>query len=461
MRILFLSLRCPYPPHRGDRIRSYHFIKQLSQQHAVTLVYFAESQSDIEAAKFLEPFCERVEWVRFHRTFALINTAVHCLSQRPLQLHYWYAPQMQRKINQLLKQERFELIHAQLFRMGQYVTEVQGPTKVLDLCDSLALNLSRRAELESSPWLARIKDLVAKRSSTRSSRAFPLIDSLCKKLDCTPKRFLVKLEEKRVRRYEVGIMKAFDWGTVVAHFDKDYLLKQDNSLNLSVIPMGVDLRYFQPHFGMGIDRSALTPGLGIDTKYSVGKVSGLQTPPTSEPCLLFTGTMNYFPNSDAAIYFCREIFPRIREHHPKATFYIVGNHPTDQVRRLAAKDSVIITGYVPDVRPYFNNASVFVAPLRAGSGIQTKNLEAMAMGVPIVTSSIGAMGLEADIGKELFVADTPEAFAEHVIHLLNNKSLREKLAQTARKRVETSYSWQAVGARLKHVYAYIQNHCES
>ena len=400
MKILFLSLRCPYPPHRGDRIRSYNFIKQLSKQHAVTLVYFAESETDIESAKHLEPFCERIEWVRFHRSFARLNAGVHCLSKHPLQLHYWYAPQMQRRINELLTQERFELIHAQLFRMGQYVTEVQGPTKVLDLCDSLALNLSRRAELESNPWLAKIK------------------------LDCTPKRFLVKLEEKRVRRYEVDIMKAFDCGTVVARFDRDYLLAQDNTLNLSIVPMGVDLGYFQPN-------------------------------PITQPApmLLFTGTMNYFPNTDAVIYFCDEVFPRIRERHPKACFYVVGNHPSEPVKRLEAQEGVTVTGYVPDVRPYFEKASVFVAPLRAGSGIQTKNLEAMAMGVPVVTTSVGAMGLEADIGKELLVADTPADFAEQVIHLLDNTCLRKTLAQTARTRVENSYSWEAIGARLKHVYA--------
>ena len=400
MKILFLSLRCPYPPHRGDRIRSYNFIRQLSKQHAVTLVYFAESESDIESAKHLEPFCERVEWVRFHRSFAFMNTGIHCLSRRPLQLHYWYAPQMQRKINQLLEQGDFELIHAQLFRMGQYVTGVQGPIKVLDLCDSLALNLSRRAELESNPWLAKIK------------------------LDCTPKRFLVKLEEKRVRHYEVDIMKAFDCGTVVARFDRDYLLKQDNSLNLSIVPMGVDLGYFQPN-------PATQPA----------------------PLMLFTGTMNYFPNSDAAIYFSNEIFPRIRESHPSVQFYIVGNHPSDQVKRLETQEGVVVTGYVPDVRPYFEKASVFVAPLRAGSGIQTKNLEAMAMGVPVVTTSVGAMGLEADNGKELLVADTPADFAKHVVHLLNDEYSRETLAQTARTRVETNYSWEAIGERLKHVYA--------
>ena len=400
MKILFLSLRCPYPPHRGDRIRTYNFIKQLSKQHAVTLIYFAESETDIESAKHLEPFCERVEWVRFRRSFAFLNTGVHCLSRCPLQLHYWYAPQMQQKVNQILAQEQFELIHAHLFRMGQYVAEVQGPAKVLDLCDSLALNLSRRAALESHPWLAKIK------------------------LDCTPKRFLVKLEEKRVRRYEVDIMKAFDCGTVVARFDRDYLLQQDDRLDLSIVPMGVDLDYFQPNAAVA-----------------------------AAPVLLFTGTMNYFPNADAVIYFCSEIFPRIRERHPDATFYVVGNQPSETVKRLEAQDGVVVTGYVPDVRPYFEMASVFVAPLRAGSGIQTKNLEAMAMQVPVVTTSVGAMGLEADVGKELLVADTPADFAEQVNQLLDNERLRVNLAQTARSRVEASYSWEAIGDRLKHVYA--------
>ncbi len=390
MKILFLSLRCPYPPHRGDCIRSYHFIKHLSQRHSVTLVYFAASAADIAAAKHLQTYCERVAYVPFRRPFALLNTAVHCLSRLPLQVHYWYSPHMQRTINKLLAAERFELIHAQLFRMGQYVTEARAPAKVLDLCDSLALNLSRRANF-----------------------------------DCIPKRFLVKLEEKRVRRYEVDIMKGFDSGTVVADFDRDYLLKQDDNLNLSVVPMGVDLAYF-------------------------AQTAACKRAPAN---LLFTGTMNYFPNADAVLYFCREIFPRVRKRHPEATFTIVGREPTEQIQRLAAQEGVVVTGAVPDVRPYFEKASVFVAPLRAGSGIQTKNLEAMAMGVPVVTSSVGAMGLSAALGTELLVADTPETFAAQVSQLVENRDLRETLAQAGRKRVETTYSWQVIGAHLEKVYS--------
>lgn len=409
MRILFLCLRCPYPPQRGDRIRSYNFIKHLSKRHKVTLVFFAESDSDIEAVKELRPFCDRIEWVRFRPVFASLNTAVHCLSRLPLQLHYWYNPDMQRKINHILSEGNFELIHAQLFRMGQYVTKTTGMTKILDLCDSLALNLSRRAEL-----------------------------------DCSPKRYLVKLEERRVRRYEVDIMNSFDYGTVVAKFDKDYLLNQDESLNLSVVPMGVDLEYFKPiqyPLEIAVKQEHTTTNVQDDISKDHSRN------------LLFTGTMNYFPNSDAVIYFCNSILPLIQERLSDVKFYIVGNHPTEQVRRLAEQKGVVVTGYVEDIRPYFEKASVFVAPLRAGSGIQTKNLEAMAMGTPVVTSSIGAMGLEAEIGSELLIADAPDVFANKVIDLIENPDLRQNLANAGRKRVEESYDWHVLVDRLEQVYS--------
>lgn len=404
MRILFLCLRCPYPPQRGDKIRSYHFIKQLSKQNDITLVFFAESDADVEAVEHLKPFCERIEWVRFRPYSASIKTALNCLSRIPLQVHYWYSSEMQQRIDQLLNGANFDLIHAQLFRMGQYVTKVKGIVKILDLCDSLALNLSRRAEL-----------------------------------DCTPKRFLVKLEEKRVRRYEVEIMRSFDRGTVVASFDRDYLLKQDNNLNLSVVPMGVDLKYFHPHYSdiEESDQSELTKR--IDSSLELKN-------------LLFTGTMNYFPNVDAVIYFCNEIFPLIQKRFPDANFYIVGNHPTDQVSRLAENRGVIVTGYVPDIRPYFDKSSVFVAPMRAGSGIQTKNLEAMAMGTPVVTTSIGAMGLEAEIGKELITADDPQEFANNVIQLIENPEMQHKFGSAGRKRIEQSYDWDVIVEKLEQVY---------
>jgi len=392
MKILFLSLRCPYPPHRGDRIRAYHFIKQLAQRHSITVVSFVESDQEVAYVKHLKPFCDRVEFVHFHHGRGRLNSLLHCFSHRPLQVYYWFVPRMQQAINQLLDQGCYDLIHAQLFRMGQYVSHVQGIPKMLDLCDSLALNLNRRADLDRS-----------------------LI------------RFLVKLEAKRVRQHEVEVMNAFDWGTVAAPLDRDYLLKRDPALKLSVVPMGVDLDHFQPTL----------------TSY--------------HPHLLFTGTMNYFPNWDATLYFHDEIFPLIQAVHPETVFYIVGNEPPDQLRKLANRGTVVVTGHVPETRPYFDEAAVFVSPMRAGSGLQVKNLEAMAMGVPVVTSSLGALGLDAEVGKDLLVADAPEAFANHIIHLIESQDLRQTVGAAGRRLVEKKYNWDVLVRRLEEVYSHICN----
>ena len=389
MRILFLSLRCPYPPHRGDRIRNYNFIKQLAQDHAVTIVSFAESKQEINNINELRSFCERAELVPFSRLQARKNCIFNFFSKDPFQIHYWRSSEMQRTVDKLLQQMNFELVHAHLFRMGQYVVNYEGIPKILDLCDSMALNLSRRIEIDRSPILP-----------------------------------LLKIEQKRTRNYEVGIARIFDHCTVVAQYDYDYLLEQDATLELSIIPVGVDLDYFQP------------------------------CSTNEELNLLFTGTMNYFPNYDAVIYFHNEILPLIVAKYPDVTFSIIGNNPTNQVKQLASKN-VTITGYVPDTRAYFNRATVFVSPMRAGSGLQVKHLEAMAMSVPIVTTTIGSKGIEAIENQDLLVADTPHDFANHVNTLLDNHELRVAIGNAGRKLVEEKYDWQVLGKHLNKVYSQI------
>jgi len=293
-------------------------------------------------------------------------------------------------VDELLAEIDFDLIHVHLFRMAQYVSHLRGIPKMLDLCDSMALNLQRRAALDRSlKWP------------------------------------LVKLEEHRVRKYEVEAIKSFDWGTVAAAFDRDYLIQQDANLKLSIIPTGVDLEYFQP------------------------------TSAECQPHLLFTGTMSYFPNWDAALYFYSEIFPLIQSVHPEMVFYIVGNQPVEPLKRLGNRSNVVVTGYVPDIRPYFDRAAVFVSAMRCGSGIQVKNLEAMATGVPVVTTPIGALGLEAKPGQDLFVADTPKEFANRVIHLIESRDLRQSIGNAGRQVVEAKYNWPILVQRLESVYSQI------
>lgn len=387
--LLFLSLRFPYPPQRGDRIRAYYFIVELSKRHNISLISFYESEKEIEQINELRKYCSQVKVIKFSQLRAYFNSTIYSLSSKPIQVGYWYSPKMRKLVDKLVESSDFDIIHAQFFRMAQYVTKYTDYPKVLDLTDALSLNLHRRAQLDRGLSLP-----------------------------------LVKLEERRVRRYETEIIKNFDVGTIVSAFDRDYLLDLDSSLELAVIPMGVDLDYFSPSEN--------------DYKSQI----------------LFTGTMSYFPNYDAALYFCNEILPLIKQQLPDVSFYVVGNNPHKKLRQIACSD-IVVTGHVPDVRPYFDDSAVFVCPLRSGSGMQAKNLEAMAMGVPIVTTSIGLEGLEAASGVEIFVADNPDDFANHVIRLIKEPQLRREISENARRLVENKYSWHEIVKGLELVYGQI------
>jgi glycosyltransferase involved in cell wall biosynthesis len=166
--------------------------------------------------------------------------------------------------------------------------------------------------------------------------------------------------------------------------------------------------------------------------------------------------MNYFPNYDAALYFYHKIFPYIKQKCPDITFYVVGNHPLPKLKRLESNRDIVVTGHVPETRPYFAQSAVFVSPLRGGSGIQVKNLEAMAMGVPVVTTSVGAAGIEAKVGHDLIVADEPKEFASKVIQLLDDLELRQQIGQNGRRLVEEKYNWPDVVGRLDKIYEQIR-----
>ena len=174
--------------------------------------------------------------------------------------------------------------------------------------------------------------------------------------------------------------------------------------------------------------------------------------------MLFTGTIRYFPNKDAVLYFYNEIFPLIKRAIPEVKFYVVGNQPPKNVIKLASSGDVVVTGRVEDVRPYFDKSAVFVCPLRSGSGMQAKILEAMAMGVPVVTTSLGFEALDAVAGRDILVADDPKRFAEEVIRLVKDRDLRQYIAQNARKLVEEKYDWSSIVERLEAVYESIKPH---
>ena len=181
--------------------------------------------------------------------------------------------------------------------------------------------------------------------------------------------------------------------------------------------------------------TAVVPN-GIDTVYYSPQPRAIDP-----PAVIFTGAMDYLPNVDAVQYFCADVLPLIRRDVPEAVFYIVGLNPSGDVRRLAQRAGVVVTGAVPDVRPYYARASVCVAPLRIGRGIQNKVLQGMAMGLPVVASPLAARGVRAEAGVHLEVADGAVAFAGHVTRLLKEPEARRDLGDAGRACVEAHYSW--------------------
>ncbi|MGB9595602.1 MAG: TIGR03087 family PEP-CTERM/XrtA system glycosyltransferase [Candidatus Poribacteria bacterium] len=391
MNILYLSLRFPYPPHSGDKIRTYNVLRHLSNRHSISFISFIQSPEETRYIGKIQDFCKDVTTVKFSKTRAYSNCIMSSLSEEPFQVAYWHSPEMQKTIDNLIEKNGFNLVHVQFFRMAQYVMRYIDKPKVLDSGDSFWLNLSRRSKLDRS-------------------LAWPLL----------------KLEASKVKLYETQIAKWFNHVTMVSPLDMQCLLSNDSNLTISVVPMGVDIDYYQPS----------------SSNYGTN--------------LLFTGTIRYFPNKDAVLYFYKQIFPLVKSVIPDAKFYVVGNYPPKNIVKLATNDDIIVTGHVEDVRPYFDKSAVFVCPLRSGSGMQTKILEAMAMGVPVVTTSIGATALEAVDGRDIIVADDIKIFSEKIIELIKNSDFRNYIAKNARKLVEEKYEWSEVVQRFDEIYKSIK-----
>ena len=194
-------------------------------------------------------------------------------------------------------------------------------------------------------------------------------------------------------------------------------------LNAEVIPNGVDTELYQP------DHEA-----------------------EEDATLIYTGSMDWFPNEDAAIYFIDEILPTIQKKRPNLKFYVVGQFPSERLKRYGNRPGVVITGRVDDVKPYIARATVYVVPLRIGGGTRLKILEALAMGKAVVSTSVGAEGLNLRAGEEIMIADEPAKFSDGVLQLMENGCMRRELGDNGRRRVETEYDWRQIGEKLQGLY---------
>lgn len=401
MNILFLISQIPYPLDTGAKIRSYNLIKHLVQHHQITLVSFQNTTEDIQKVHALRNFCTDVKTIPRSDVNRTINKYgllfLNLFSYYPYNIQKQYSRKMERVIANWTNEGKFDLLH----------------------CDSL--QVSRNAlSLNSLPKIL-----------TEHNLESVIFRRYCEKETNLIKKLYIYLQWLKLRRYEEMACKSFDYCVACSEHDKKILSDMVDSQKIHVIPNGVDTEYFRP------------------TNHHLS----LRTYSPQPNSLIFTGSMDWLPNEDAMVYFTSCIFPLIKKKIPKVMLSIVGRNPTKKLKGLTKEDrSIEVTGRVDDVRPYIARSSVYVVPLRIGSGTRLKILEAMAMGKPVISTTIGCEGIEATPGENIMVADDPKDFAEKTVELLRDSELRQKIGRAGRLLVEERYDWQRIAKLLDHVW---------
>src|SRR5215510_7148679 len=386
MKILFLTHRVPYPPNKGDKIRSYNeMIGLIERGHEVHLMAFADDPRDLSYQLFLRRLCSSVQIVPLDRLKSKLRASVNLFTSKPLSLGYFASAIMKRLVEEAIVRQGFDAIFVYSSLMAQYVTPGQERRTVVDLVD-----------VDSEKWreYARVKK--------------------------TPLSWLYNSEWKRLRRYEYDIVSRLSHSILCTQREASLLDKLDELTRrsrLHVMTNGVDLDYFRPEL------VAFNP---------------------AKPRLVFTGAMNYYANIDGVRWFTDEILPVIRRSEPGVELLIVGSNPTSQVKKLGEREGVTITGFVDDIRPYLHGAHACVVPLRIARGIQNKILEAMAAGKAVIATPEAVAGLRVVDGDQLLVANTPREFGAAVLRLIRDPGLRRQLGYRSRHFVESEHDWEPI-----------------
>ena len=394
MRILFITDYLPYPLVAGDRIRTFSLVSQVARTHEVTLVGFLQRPEDLEGISYLSKFCSEVYGIPLTRRHPIAHVPGllrYGLAGIPLELKFLRSTEFLATVTGLLSRTNYDIVQIEHSRMAPYLEAVplgSHVARVLDLHNVTSSQYERLARIELT--------------AIRRIRSW--------------------LYSRMMRRWEPQYAERFDSCLAVSHQDREELLSANPRLHVEVIPNGVDTNRLKP----------LAPSQG-------------------KPALLFVGNMEYAPCADAAIWLCRQILPRIRRRLGEVEVWIVGSSPPPELSRLA-RDGVHVTGQVEDVVPFYQRSSLSIVPLRAGGGTRLKILESMALGRPVVSTTIGCEGLDVVDGEHLLVADEPEDLAESTISLLKDANLYQKMACQARQLVVSHYEWDSIAEQLLQVY---------
>lgn len=401
--LLLLVHRIPFPPNKGDKIRSYHLLRHLAQNYHVHLGCFIDDHSDRQYIDTVAAMCAESHFVMLHPAKARLRSLTALFNQRPLSFDFYCDGRMHTWVSAILKKKPVQRVMVFSSVMGQYVEALHGARRVVDFVD-----------VDSDKW-----------KQYAQKKWWPL-------------SWLYHREGIQLLNYERKLTRLFDVALFVS--------KNESELFKSLAPESIDKIGY---FNNGVDTDYFSPQPALST--------AAPTPyPNLGKIIVFTGAMDYWPNCDAVQWFALHIFPAVRLRYPDAQFYIVGARPAKSVLELGQIAGICVTGTVPDVRPYVAHSTVAVAPLRIARGIQNKVLEAMAMGKTIIVSPEALDGIDATPDQEVLLARDETEFADHVCRVFSGQ--QADLGPTARQKMETRYNW---AANLAGVNQLLEGHIDA
>lgn len=392
MKILLLTQVLPYPPDSGPKVKTWNVLKYLAQHHEVTLVSFVRGDQSAEIAH-LKTICHAVHTVPIERKAVddigyLVKSV---LSNQPFLMVRDDRANMRQLLDQLCAQTQFDIAHADQLNMAQYAEQIPGAAAILDAHNAL--------------WL--------------------LYKRLADTLGWGPQKLIYSRDWRLLKKYEGRICREFDGILAVSQEDKMALEEAiGQPREMTVIPIAVDL-----------DELPL-----------------IERNPNADH-ILHIGTMYWPPNIDAVNWFIEDVLPIIHRSRPQTVFDIVGLRPPQELVEKGKQDPRLnVTGYVETTEPYYQMAGAFIVPVRAGGGMRVKILNALAQGMPLVTTTLGCEGIAVTHEKDVLIADTPQAFAEAILRLLDDRDLAERLGRNGRELIRTTYDYRAACRPIDDLY---------
>jgi len=400
MQILFLTPTFPYPLDNGNRILEFNTIRQLARQHQVFLLSLIQ-EGQYQHLSRLKEYCTGIETVPVagmglwgkDANYSRQGLVKNLFDPIPYNLARWYSSEMEDRLKKVLSQNTFDLVQIETLHMAPYAKFIKKIPVIL-----------RQHNVES-----KMMERYYKYASNSLERVYSFF------------------QWRKLLRYERKMCLDSDLVITLSRIDEDAIGRLSSEIKTEVLSIGVDGEYFKRDF-------------------SVRK----------KDQILYMGNLLFPPVRENVLYFLNEIWPIIKQSRPDVKFLILGNRPRDKDKIIRKFPDVVFLGEVEDVRPYMTTSSLTVVPHRIASGVRFKILEAMAMKLPVVSTSIGCEGLEVADGENILIADRPETFARQVVALLENENLRINLTEKAFALVREKYAWENVGQCLNRIYDKLQ-----